>query len=426
MHPPYSELDAAVRLAIAALVATGVGLERERSGHAQGPHGRFAGLRTFLLLGLLAGAAGLCTADGFTAAGAVLAAGGMAFSIVAFAIADHPEGEPLDGTTEAAALAIIGIGILAGIGWIALAAGAGAVMVLALNEKARLHDVVRHVGDAELRGALQFAVLALVVLPLLPPGPLWPPLNVEPRALWSVVLIVSGLNYVGFLARRAVGAERGQAVTGLLGGLTSSTLVTLDFARRSRSDGDSGAALAAGVVGACTLLFPRVAVVAAVLNPNVATTLMPLLVGPALVGAALLRIGWPAGSPAVAATAARPDQRQNPLQLWVAIRLALLFQAAMILLAVARNAWGTGGLNATAALLGFSDVDAMTAAMSRPSAGIPAHAAAYAIVIGILANTVLKLAITLGVGRGAFRIQAARGLGIIGAVTAAVIYLAGL
>ena len=211
-----SEITAAVRVAIAALTGLGVGLEREWSGHTTGPQARFAGLRTFLMLGLLGGCAGLFLDEGHELVAAAIAAGGIAFGVAAYVMAVGRPGAEPDGTTEAAAILAVALGLLAGSGSIVLAAGAGSAVVLALNEKARLHAAVRHVHEEELRAALQFSVLALVVLPLLPDGPFFGALDVRPRTLWLIVLLFSALNFAGFLARRAVGRDRGYGVAGCL------------------------------------------------------------------------------------------------------------------------------------------------------------------------------------------------------------------
>src|SRR5689334_4606937 len=133
MTDSLSELDTAARLAIAALVGLGVGLEREWSGHASGPRARFAGLRTFMLLGLLGGAAGVLVAQSFRAAAAALILAGAALTVSAYVMAVRRLDAELDGTTEAAALIVIALGALAGVGRIALAAGAGSLVVLALS-----------------------------------------------------------------------------------------------------------------------------------------------------------------------------------------------------------------------------------------------------------------------------------------------------
>src|SRR4030095_15877142 len=116
---------------------------------------------------------------------------------------------------------------------------------------------------------VRFAAMALVVLPLLPVGPYGPLGGIRPRALWVLVLFFSGLSFVGYLARRLAGPEHGYLVTGLLGGLVSSTNVTLPFARASRTDTTSEEALAYGAVAANAMLFPRVLMATAILNPAV-------------------------------------------------------------------------------------------------------------------------------------------------------------
>jgi len=410
-----TQLEAATRLAIAALVGLGVGLEREWSGHASGPGARFAGIRTFLLFGIIGGAAGLLAVSGAQVAAAVLVAGGLGFAIAGYVMAMRRPGAENDATTEAAAATVVAIGALAGIGWTALAAGAGSLVLIALSEKERLHWFVKRVGERELRAAAQFAVLALVVLPLLPQGPLWGPLEVRPRALWIAVLIFSGLNFVGYFARRAVGPEKGPGIVGMLGGIVSSTLVTLQFARESREHPARSRGLAAGAVGACTVLFPRVVVLSAAFSPAVAASLAPRFILPVAVGAALTAWFMRRDGQQVSTN---PPGDENPLRVFAAIRMALLFQLAITALGFVRERWGEAGLYTTAALLGVTDVDAVTAAMARPGSGIVVADAARAIAVGIMANTLLKLGIAIAIGAPAYRLRAGAGIAALGGAAA--------
>jgi uncharacterized membrane protein (DUF4010 family) len=415
-----TEVGATVRLAIAALIGVGVGLEREWSGHASGPNARFAGLRTFLLLGIVGGVAGLLLSMGSLAAGSVAMAGGMALGVAAYIATVRRPNTEIDGTTETAALAVVALGALAGIGWLALAAGAGSVIVLALSEKTRLHWLVRRLSESELRAALQFAVLALVVLPLLPAGPMAGPLAIRPRALWTIVLFFSALNFAGFAARRAVGPTVGYAVAGMLGGLVSSTGVTLDFSRTSRREPALGAALAHGVIGACTVLIPRVLVVSAVLNIDVALRLVWMVWPVALCGATLVFIAWRRNRGATHTEEQGVGQAvESPLRLRAAIQMALAFQVALTLIRLVSDRWGAIGIYPTAAALGLTDVDALTVSMSRVDTGVTPTVAAQAIAIGIMANTLLKLGLAAGVGVGSFRSVATRGLAAMVAASAA-------
>lgn len=214
----------AERLAIAALVGLAAGVEREWSGPPSGPARRFAGLRTFLMFGLLGGIAGTLLASNEGASAAALLIGGGGFIIAAYVMAVRRPEQPLDGTTEGAALVVLGLGVLSGLGYLGLAAGSIAVVVFALGEKERLHWLVSRIGQTEMHATMQFLVLALVILPLLPTGPYQHLLGIRPRALWSIVVLLSGLNFVGYLARRAVGPTRGYTLTGLLGGSEPATL----------------------------------------------------------------------------------------------------------------------------------------------------------------------------------------------------------
>ncbi|HEX5632687.1 MAG TPA: DUF4010 domain-containing protein, partial [Gemmatimonadales bacterium] len=279
--PP--ELEAAAGLAVAALVGLAVGIEREWSGHATGPGARFAGVRTFLLLGVLGGLAGLLARQGGIAIAVVLVAAGAALAVAAYlrtAQRDIPEA--VDGTTEAAALVVLADATIAGLGHLRLAAGVAAVVVLALREKSTIQRFVRRIGEVELRAAFQFAVLALVLLPLLPEGPYGPLGGVRPRELWVVVLLISGLNFLAMLAQRLVGRARGSTIAGALGGLVSSTVVTLAFSRESRDPDAPARPLALGVIGACTMLIPRLLVLALALQPVLAPRLVPYFLPPFL------------------------------------------------------------------------------------------------------------------------------------------------
>jgi uncharacterized membrane protein (DUF4010 family) len=402
--------ETVARLLVAGLAGLAVGLEREWSGHATGPLARFAGLRTFFLIGALGGVAGSLVANGAAAAGAVLLAGACALVVAAYVLAARRGGYTIEGTTEVAALMVLALGVLAGLGFLELASGSTAVMVLALSEKERMRQFVSRIGEGELRAGLQFAVLALVVLPLLPSGTYGPLGGIDPRGLWIVVLFFSALNFAGYLARRAVGPERGYGVTGLLGGLVSSTAVTFQFSRLSREDRSLAAGLALGVVGASTILLPRVVIISAVLNVDVARTLLPYVIPPFLAGTGLLAFGaarqWGAAQEARDA-----DTLRSPLRLASAIRMALAFQISLMLISWASTNIGQSGVLASAALLGLTDMDALTLSMNRlgttPDLVV---LAARAIAIGLLGNGALKATLAFVLGGPGYRRLASAGL----------------
>lgn len=414
-------VDAGLRLAVAGLIGLAIGLEREWSGHASGPDARFAGVRTFLILGLIGGLAGWTIGEGLAGVGVPLLAGAVLLVVAAYATAVQRSGST-DGTTEVAAVAVLGLGAVAGVGHLAVASAVTAVMALALREKERIRALLPRVAEPEIRAAFQFAVLALVILPILPAGPYGPFGGIQPRTLWIVVLLISGLNFAGYIARRAVGASRGFAIAGALGGLASSTAVTLSFAQRSRVEPVHGAALGLGVVAACTVLVPRVLVVSWALSPVLGRALAPALLLPMVVGAGivlLLRRRRPEE-----ADEADDPPLGNPLQLGAAIRMAVLFQAMLLGLEFASDRFGERGLLATSAFLGLTDMDALTFSVSRMAGTtVEAGMAAQAVLIGLISNTLFKLGVGVAVGRGPFLKVVAAGLLVLAMATLAGLWL---
>ena len=308
-----------------------------------------------------------------------------------------------------------------------------ALTVLLLAEKSTVQAALQRVAANEMRAALQFAVLALVVLPLLPDVDSGPYAAFNPRSLWVVVLIFSALNFAGSIARRVVGETRGLGVTGLLGGLVSSTAVALVFSRRSRTEPALGPALALGVVAACTVLAARLLVITALLQPRVAIAALPVLLP--VLGMGLLVIGnafWldraaRNGSrtlPAVEAVApesvtAPPPAPSaplgsNPLGLASALQMAVAFQLVLFGVAWMNAHVGTSGVLASATILGLTDMDALTVSMTRYGAvdGQAATAAA-AIGVGVLANTALKGSLCALIGTDGFRPRAVTGLALL-------------
>jgi uncharacterized membrane protein (DUF4010 family) len=381
---------------VAALGGAAIGIERQRSGHASGPHARFGGIRTFTLIGGVAGIAGWLTTLNQVGLAVVLTAAASALVVAGYVSASRGE---IDATTEAAGLVVIGSGLVAGTGSLALASGIIAISTVLLIEKSRLHALVDRIDDAELRAAARFGVMAIVILPLLPEGPVAQLGGIRPRALWTLVLFFTGISFCGYLARRLFGAERGYPLAGLLGGLISSTSVTFTFARLSRQDAALSRPLAIGTLAACTVLFARVLIASSVLNPAVTRLLLPYLFPPLLVGVGALAIWWRGAAEGVPA----PQPPDNPLQLVPALQMAALFQVVLFLVSAAGKAFGDSGLLFSGAVLGLTDVDALTLAMTTTSVGGAPAIAAKAIAVGIIANCLMKAALAIGLGTPEYR-----------------------
>ena len=269
-------------------------------------------------------------------------------------------------------------------------------------------------AKVELRAGIQFAAISLVVLPILPEGPFGPWGGVRPRWLWTIVVIFSGINFLGYLARRMIGAERGYGVAGMIGGVISSTAVTLNFSRASRSEPAIAGPLALGVVGACTVLLPRITIMSFVLNVAVGRALVPYLLPGLVAGAVIVALAVLRQNGGTKP----PPEEDNPLRLGSAIQLALLFQVALTGSGLAAEYFGRRGVISSAVVLGLTDMDALTVSMNElGTSAAMILLAAKAIAVGVLTNSAFKAAVAVVVGGGRFRWLALGGLAVLGAAS---------
>jgi uncharacterized membrane protein (DUF4010 family) len=407
-------------LLVALLVGFLIGLDRERA-EVRKERELFAGVRTFPLIAL-AGALPMLLRD--TVGTGLLAVSFVAVAAVAVvSYARSTASGRLGATTEVAAIVTFLLGALAGAGQLTLAAAAGVAVAVLLAAKPPLERFSRTLSSEELFAVLELAVISIIVLPVLPDrgfGP-WQVLN--PRQIWAVVVLVSALSLAGFVAVRLLGEGRGTAVTGALGGLVSSTAVTVTMAQRSRESAAIQGRAAQAAVLASTVMCARIALLAGVVNTEVLPRLLPVVAAMAvagLVGAGLLARG--ARGEAAPAAAVR-----NPFSLAAALTFAALYATVLLLVRAAREYLGEQGVYATAVLSAVADVDAPTIAFARLGAAVDGRVPAIAIGIAAVTNTLVKLAYALAFGVGRFRRHVAAALGamaLAGAVAAAVVFAA--
>ena len=374
---------ALLRLLVAGLLGGLIGMERERAAHASGEE-MFAGVRTFPLFAILGASLTVVTGEMDLA----VVAGFL--SVAALAVAAYwrtSSSERAGVTTESAALATYWIGAIAGAGALVLAAAIGITIAILLAAKERLESFPQTMSREELRATLTLAVLAAVILPLLPdrgygPWQVW-----NPRKIWIVVVLVCGLSFAAFLAVRFWGPRRGVYLTGILGGLASSTALTVSLAAQSRAVPGGGAALAVGAGLASAVMLVRVGVLTAVVGPTVLPRLAPFL-GAAAAGA-IFALAILARRAQAAMT--RETGLTNPFQLREAIRFGVVFALILLAIEAASRYLGNGGILAASVLAGFVDVDAITLSLSGMSAhGMPVETAAGGIAAAVLANTAVK------------------------------------
>ena len=376
----------------ALLIGTLVGIEREKNKLAPDDVG-IGGVRTFILFSLTGAVAASLARElesGWVFGAGLLAVAGLA--VAGYWAETRVEPRSVGVTTEAAALAVYLLGGLAVAGYVEVALALGVVVSALLAYKQPLHDLVAKLGTEDIEAGLKLLAATFIVLPLLPREPVDPWGAIEPYSVWLLVILIAGLSLVGYVATRALGPRRGAAVTGLAGGLVSSTAVTLAFARTSRRGaGGSDAALASGLLLAWGIMFVRVTVEVAVVHPPLVT---PLLIPLGAMGGVTLALAGVQGARGAGGSDTGPDDLplRNPFSLTSAIQFALFFAAVLVVVKLVQEHFPGEGYYVVAGLAGLTDVDAITLSMAGVvrDGGADTPTGVAAIVLAALANTVVK------------------------------------
>ena len=394
------DLDLALRFGAALGLGLLLGLERERKDDAEL---LFGGVRTFALIALL-GAVGAFMERELNQGWLVVAAFIALGALVVVSYATTAARGEVGITTEVTALLAFIVGVLCGWEKIGVASVATVLCLLLLNLKDFLHGLARRVELADVEATLKFAVISVIILPLLPNetfGP--PPLDViNPYKIWLMVVLIAGLNFLGYLLVKVLGNEHGLVLTGILGGLVSSTAVTLSFSQRSRREPAMSSAFVLAIVVAWTIMFVRVVVVVGLINRSLAASLALALGCMAAAGLLVSLVLWRrsrAHETGVVTAGA------NPFDLSEAIKFGLLFGIVTVVAKAAEVYLGATGLYLAGAVAGATDVDAIALSMANRATTTPESIkiAAYTIVIAVISNTLVKAGMAAFMGAPAMR-----------------------
>jgi uncharacterized membrane protein (DUF4010 family) len=386
-------------------IERGFDLRSERSGT------RVAGIRTFALLGLVSGLAGLAGRFGQPLVAAALVIGAVAVIAIGYAnrpgLADRP-----DATTPIAALLTVALGFTAGFGEPRFAIAGATVATLLLALKGELHGLLDKLDDDDVKALARYAVIAGAVLPFLPSGQYGPLHAWNLQKLWLVVVLVTGFSFLGYVANRIFGERHGTIATALIGGAYSSTAVTQSLAQRLGSERRAGAENA-GIALASAVMYLRVLVLIGVLSTRVLAP-FAIIVLPATI------IAWASGLLLYRSAPQRdaPAAPGNPIAIVPALGFVVFVAFAAVAAKWAAGRFGEQGIALLLLIVGSTDVDTAIITLGNlPSTAISPLLAAIAIAGTIIANMAVKIGITLAYARR-------RGLPAVAAMAASVAVLA--
>lgn len=395
-------------IASAALGAV-IGLVRQHSEQEENPRGEYSGVRTFTLWGVL-GCVAAFLSDQFSPALLPVTLAAVALHQILGALKGPARPGVAGATTLAASLLTMCVGALVFWRYRQEAVLLGALTAVLLGLKRPIHDWTRRFSNEDIAATLKFVAITGIILPLVPNQEFGPYEAFNPFKTWRMVVLISGVGFMGYALMRLFDSRSGVLLTGLLGGIASSTATTLAFSRRSRDQPALGGACAMAVALACAVMLPRLALYVALVNAPLARQLLvPLAL---MLAPSVVFVAW---------TWLRDRQRQsdggevdlkNPLNLGPAIKFALIYAVITFLVKAAEvHGFLEKGLYPLAFISGLTDVDAIALSLAGDGQQLEGSGLiARAIVLAAVSNTLLKAVMAASIGRGSFRWQVLLGL----------------
>lgn len=388
---PEQERAYLIKFATSMAIGLLIGLERERSPSSK------AGLRTFTLVAIFGTMAAMLTHK--TGSPWMLISGLVLIGLTVISSYRDRRGKSADpgNTTVAAVIICYGLGAMVWYEESTLAVMLGIITTILLYFKAELQGISQNLTRKDLISILQFAVLSFIILPILPDKDYGPYDAFNPYQIWLMVVLISGVSLVGYIALRFVGQRYGTALLGILGGLASSTATTVTFARRAGKNPDFiNLAVIVILLGNLTAQL-RPVLISAVILPSVVPHLLLVLGGGFLLGLIFILFSWRTLSQQQ--TAPVPDTK-NPAELSTAIGFGLLYAIVLFLSGWLSDIAGSGGLYAVAIVSGLTKVDAVTLSSLRlyELGKLETMEIVVAITLATIANLIFKLGLAFFIG----------------------------
>ncbi len=381
----------------AMLIGALIGTERQRR-IAEDRIKGVAGLRTFTLIALLGAlSANLSAQYGQNFAVVALASFAVLVSI-GYAASANAQGR-VDFTASVAAVLTFVLGMLCDLeNGISLAVALAVIVTWILATRALTHRYVEALSETDILDTLKMAIIALVIYPLLPDTPLDPYGVLDPREIWMMVVLVCLIGYVGYFLIRILGTERGLSLTGVLGGLVSSTAVTTAMAEEVKVNKEvMSSAVFATVLASCTM-FPRMLFIVLLMNRDLFLKLLPSLLAMTAIGLILAYL-FLRGDGAIK----KDIQVKDPFRILPALEFGAFFAFVLLASKVASLYFGDTGTYAASLVAGLADVDAITLSMATlAKTTLAENIAVRSIILAAMTNTVVKLTIAFLLGNREF------------------------
>lgn len=410
-----TQMDFLIRLLVACGIGLLLGLEREHAALAKKEQ-VFAGIRTFVLI----------TLTGFLGAALHYLLSPWVFVVILLAVIaltaisyrlTSLNGD-IGGTSELAALLAMILGTLTFLGYMEISLMITVIILLMLSVKMQLRNMIGQITQEEIYALVRFVVVALLIFPFLPNEDYGPYEVINPREIGWVIILTSGIGFLGYVLMRVIGANKGILLTGIVGGLVSSTMVTWVFSKKSKEDHTLNALYTSAILAACTIMVVRVFLWVFIFNKNIIGGLILPLSIMFLAAAGATVYFYTRNTKEHKSQADIPLGK--PLEMTNAIIFGALYVGILLVISYANDVFGNEGIFITSAIAGASDVNAISISISKMSvATISPNAAQNAILIATLANTLSKFVIAIWASSKEMRKNVFIGYGVI--VVAAVV-----
>lgn len=394
-----NQLDFLIRLCVTIGIGMLIGMEREHS-TIQTKEKSFAGIRTFIAISLCGFVGALLAVIVslwlfITVSTAVIALIGISY------YRTSKSGE-IGATTEFTALLVYLFGALVFYGHIQIGLLLAVLLLLVLSAKLRLHSIIGKLTLEELYAIIRFVVAAILILPFLPNIQTGPYGVVNPKEIGWIILLTSGIGFLGYLLVKFIGSKKGILIAGFAGGLISSTATTWIFAQKSKENQELSAGYTSAILAASSIMVVRIIVWIFLFNKTLANALYIPFALIVITTLACCLYYYRKSKQESEKSEVIPNK--NPLQIQSAIVFGILYTLIVVLVSYSNDIAGERGILISSAIAGLTDIDAITISVTKLSLlDIKFTYAQNAILLASLSNTIVKLALSLWAGSKALR-----------------------